>query len=67
VKFDQNFRIDVAQHEGAAQFVLPIAAVASAVAGKTSMSVEARYQACNASICLPPETVTVRVPVTIAK
>lgn len=67
VKFDQNFRFDVAQHEGTARFVLPIAVAASAAAGKISLSVEARYQACNASICLPPETVTVKVPVTIAK
>jgi hypothetical protein len=67
VTFDQNFRIDVAQHEGSARFVLPVAVAPSAAAGKTSMSVSARYQACNASICLPPETVTLRVPVTIAK
>ena len=50
-----------------AQFVLPVSVAAGTAAGKRTLSVEARYQVCNATICLPPETITLKVPVTITR
>ena len=67
VKFDQNFGIDVEQHEENVQFVLPVSVAAGAAAGKRTLAVEASYQVCKATICLPPETIRLKVPVTISK
>jgi hypothetical protein len=67
VKFDQNFGMDVEQYQGAVHFVLPVSVAAAAAAGRQALAIEAHYQVCNASICLPPETATLKVPVTIAK
>jgi hypothetical protein len=66
VKFDPNFGIEVQTLDSRAEFVLPIAVTAGAAAGKHTLRVEARYQACNASICLPIQTDTVDLPVTVA-
>ena len=64
--FDPNFGIQVELYEGSAVFTVPVAAAATAPAGKGSILVRPRYQACNASLCLPPRTETVAVPVTVA-
>ena len=65
VKFDLNFGADVSLHQERAEFVLPVTVAAGTKAGRPSIIVEARYQACNATICLPPQTDTVRLPITI--
>jgi cytochrome c biogenesis DsbD-like protein len=65
VKFDPNFGADVSLHQERAEFVLPVTVAAGTKAGRQSIVVEARYQACNATICLPPQTDTVRLPITI--
>jgi thiol:disulfide interchange protein DsbD len=67
LKFDPNFGIDVQTFALRAEFTLPVAVAATAPAGKQVLTIEARYQACNASICLPPRTDRVQVPITIAK
>jgi len=64
--FDPNFGIQVELYEKSATFAVPVAATADAQAGKDSILVRPRYQACNASLCLPPRTETVAVPVTVA-
>jgi len=66
VKFDPNFGIEVQMLDSRAEFVLPIAVTADAAAGKHTLTVEARYQACNASLCLPIQTDAIELPVTIA-
>lgn len=66
VKFDPNFGIEVQTLDSRAEFVLPIAVTAGAAAGKHTLKVEARYQACKASICLPIQTDAVELPVTVA-
>ena len=65
VKFDPNFRMDVASHEDRADFELPVSVVRSASSGAHTLVVEARYQTCNAVICLPPRTDVLKVPVVI--
>jgi len=65
VKFDQNFGADVSLHQERAEFVLPVTVAAGTKAGRPSLVVLARYQACTATICLPPQTDTVRLPITI--
>lgn len=66
VRFDPNFGIEVQTLDSRAEFVLPFAVTAGAAAGKHTLRVEARYQACNASICLPIQTDAVDLPVTVA-
>ncbi len=65
IKFDQNFGIDVSLHTERAEFVLPVTVPAGTRSGRQSVVVEAHYQACTATICLPPQTDTVKVPITI--
>jgi hypothetical protein len=65
VKFDPNFGADVASHEDRADFDLPVSIASSAARGLHALVVEARYQTCNAVICLPPQTELLKVRVTI--
>ena len=65
VKFDPNFGADVASHEDRADFDVPVSIAATAKRGAHTLVVEARYQTCNAVVCLPPQTATLKIPVTI--
>jgi hypothetical protein len=62
---DGGFGADVSLHTDRAEFVLSVTVPAGTKSGRQSMVAEARYQACTATICLPPQTDTVKVPVTI--
>lgn len=53
-QFDSAFTMNVEEHEGHAQFALPVSVAASGV--PSTVRVNVRYQACNASFCLPPQT-----------
>jgi DsbC/DsbD-like thiol-disulfide interchange protein len=64
-EFDPNFGITVEEYEERAAFTVPVA-VGAAPVGQDSIVVRARYQVCNASLCLPPRTENVAVPVTVA-
>jgi thiol:disulfide interchange protein DsbD len=64
-KFDPGLGAFVSLYEEHAEFVLPVTTSAGTKPGAQSVVVDARYQACNASICLPLRTDTVRLPVTI--
>jgi len=65
VKFDPNFGADVALHEDRADFDLPVSIAATAKRGSHTLVVEARYQTCNAVVCLPPQTAVLKIPVTV--
>lgn len=67
VKFDPNFGIDVHELEGRVQFVLPVAVARGAQPGRHTLKVLVRYQACNASICLPVQTDSVELPVIVSR
>jgi cytochrome c biogenesis DsbD-like protein len=65
VIFDKEFGIDTERYTGAPAF----AAAVSVASGKTrssSVDVKVRYQACNATLCLPARTTTLTTPVRIA-
>jgi thiol:disulfide interchange protein DsbD len=65
VKFDPNFGVDVASHEDRADFELPVAVAQAAKPGSHTLVVEARYQTCNAVVCLPPQTEVLKIPLTV--
>lgn len=65
VKFDPNFGQDVASHEDRADFDLPIAIAKATKRGAHTLVVVAKYQTCNAVVCLPPQTETLKIPVIV--
>ena len=67
MSFDRNFSIEVEQHEGAATFTVPIAVDPAAKTGAHQVKVNARYQVCNASLCLPARTEKLTVAVKLKK
>jgi DsbC/DsbD-like thiol-disulfide interchange protein len=64
---DASFGMEVELYEGEAVFTLPVRVAASTAPGAQQLVVSASYQSCNNKLCLPPKTVKVEVPVTIAK
>jgi DsbC/DsbD-like thiol-disulfide interchange protein len=64
---DPSFGMEVELYEGEAVFTLPVRVAAGAPPGAQRLVVSASYQSCNNKLCLPPKTVRVEVPVTIAK
>jgi DsbC/DsbD-like thiol-disulfide interchange protein len=64
---DPTLHLDVELYEGAAAFALPLKVAAGAAPGTQNLVVNAQAQSCNNSICLPPATMKVEIPVTIAK
>lgn len=64
---DASFGMEVELYEGEAVFTLPVKVAAGAATGAQKLVVSASYQSCNNKVCLPPKTVKVEVPVTIAK
>ena len=67
VAFDSAFKMNVQLHEKAASFDVPVRFTGKAAAGKAatgdSVHVNVRYQVCNASLCLPPQTARLVAPV----
>jgi DsbC/DsbD-like thiol-disulfide interchange protein len=61
VAFDSAFKMNVQLHEKAASFDVPVRFTGSAPGD--SVHVNVRYQVCNASLCLPPQTVKLVAPV----
>jgi thiol:disulfide interchange protein len=64
--FDQSFGIDTEFYADSAAFTVPVKAEANAPAGKTKAKVQAYFQTCNDSMCLPPKTVTMDVAIEVA-
>jgi hypothetical protein len=58
--------MEVQLYEGEAEFTLPLK-VSGAAMGAWKVIVNASYQTCDNKICLPPKTVKIELPVTIAK
>lgn len=55
-EMDASFGINVMLHEKNAAFVVPVRLDPAVRSGIDTVHVNARYQACNASLCLPPQT-----------
>jgi DsbC/DsbD-like thiol-disulfide interchange protein len=64
---DPAFGMEVQLYEGEVAFTLPLRLAASTAAGEQKFVVNASYQSCDNRICLPPKTVKLEVPVTVAK
>jgi thiol:disulfide interchange protein DsbD len=64
---DPALNMEVELYEGAAEFTLPMSVASGTPAGPHNLVVNASYQSCNNRLCLPPKTVKVEVPVTVAK
>lgn len=64
---DPSFGMEVELYEGEAVFTIPVRIVAGVAPGLQKLIVSTSYQSCNNKLCLPPKTVKVEVPVTIAK
>ncbi len=64
---DPTLGMEVELYEGEAQFTLPVKIAPGTAPGPHALVVSASYQSCNDKICLPPKTVKVEVPVTVAK
>ncbi len=63
--FDPNFGIPVEMYNGTVQFVLPVRVSRDARSGIDSIAVETRFQACDATLCMPPRTERIAVPVAV--
>jgi DsbC/DsbD-like thiol-disulfide interchange protein len=66
VKFDDAFGSEVQYYEREAIFTVPLKVASTAKAGKQEIEVLARYQVCNSSGCLPPQTDKIKVSVEVA-
>jgi hypothetical protein len=64
---DPTLKMEVEQYEGTAGFAVPVKTAAGAAPGTQNLAVNATFQSCNNKMCLPPKTIAVDVPVTIAK
>lgn len=65
VAADPNFGINVETYDRSVTFTVPVKVAANARPGVDTVSIQTRFQVCNASLCLPPKTQTVAVPVTV--
>ncbi len=57
VHHDESFDMDVEQHQGEAEFTLPIRLRKGAKSGG-DLQIKIRFQTCSGQLCLPPKTVT---------
>jgi DsbC/DsbD-like thiol-disulfide interchange protein len=64
---DPNFGINVETYEKAVTFTVPVRVDKAAPVGADTVVVSARYQACNATLCLPPQTAKVAVALNVTK
>ena len=58
IHHDESFDMDVEQHEGQAEFTLPIRLRKDAKS-TGQVQIRIRFQTCSGQLCLPPKTVTV--------
>jgi DsbC/DsbD-like thiol-disulfide interchange protein len=65
VTADPNFGINVETYDRSVTFTVPVRIAPNAKPGVDTVAIQARFQACNAQLCLPPRTQTISVPLTI--
>ena len=54
--FDKNFRIETELYSGSPTFTVPVGIPANSLSGIRKFQIEARYQVCSETLCLPPRT-----------
>jgi thiol:disulfide interchange protein DsbD len=65
VAYDANFEMNTETYEDSAEFLVPVAVSKSAGAGDQKLAVNVRFQVCNDTMCMPPATEQLSVPVKI--
>jgi DsbC/DsbD-like thiol-disulfide interchange protein len=65
-RFDPNFGITVDTYDAGAAFAVRVRVAPDAPAGPRTIALIARYQACNATVCIPPRTEKLSAAVSIA-
>jgi hypothetical protein len=63
--FDAAQGAETEYYTDAVTFRVPVAIAGAAPAGDAKLTVTAKWQACNGSLCLRPQTTTIEVPVQI--
>jgi len=66
IVFDKEFNIDTERYVGSPAFSAIVGVAPGAAGRPPSLDVKVRYQACNATLCLPARTATLTTPVRIA-
>lgn len=66
VIFDKEFGIATERYWGSPAFAAPVAIAQGREVRSSSLDLKVRYQACNATFCLPARTATLTTPVRIA-
>lgn len=66
VIFDKEFGIETERYEGNPAFSVPVAVAATSAAETKTLDIKVRYQACNASFCLPARTTVLTTRVGVA-
>ncbi|MDR3763877.1 MAG: cytochrome c biogenesis protein CcdA [Acidobacteriota bacterium] len=61
--YDKSFELETETYQGKASFVLPVVASAALPSGPHQVAVDATYQLCNDTTCIPPKTVHLFAPV----
>ena len=64
---DPAFSMEVQLYEAQATFTLPLRLAAAAPPGAQKIQLNASYQTCDNKVCLPPKTIKIDLPVTVAK
>ena len=67
VVHDPNFDMQVGYYDGDPVFTLRVKTAPDAPQGKHTLKVNARYQACNDNLCLPPKTVPLEMTIEVKK
>jgi thiol:disulfide interchange protein DsbD len=64
---DPTLHMEVELYEGGAAFSLPLRVAPGTAAGTRNLVVNAQSQSCNNSMCLPPATVKVEIPLAVVR
>lgn len=67
VVFDKEFGINSERYTGSPTFTALVAIAPGAKSRPPSLDLKVRYQACNATLCLPARTATLTTPVRVAE
>ena len=65
VAYDANFEMNTETYEESAAFIVPVAVAKNASAGDQKLTVDVRFQVCNDTMCMPPTTEHLSVPIKI--
>jgi len=66
VIFDKEFGIETERYEGNPAFAVPVRVTATSGGEPKNLDIKVRYQACNASFCLPARTTVLTTRVGVA-